>query len=552
MPDMTARNLGAIAQDSPSAFRDGGRPSDAEADALDQAAQSGGKAGPAWVKQLRLLRKVTMAAAAIYLLVLTYSFPYTWDDWAWGSSAGMQRLESGFRNYNGRYVSNLLVMAMTRSSIVKTLVMTIVLFAIVYLCSRLVSRHNDALFPLGFLLLLLVPKAVFAQAVAWTSGFANYAISALFILVFLFVNQAVLQRNRASFRGGRFAAITAASLAGSLVLENVTIFMVLASAALVVLVFIKSRQISWDNVAFLAGSVLGAIAMFSNGAYRNIADNQDSYRHVESGVAGVARLAVGNFEQVMSTNMVFNNLALNVILVCLLSVLIYRYVSGTGVSHGPVRKRVVWALLAVCLGYCVYAFVKLIYPGWRIVLDYTLAFEAVATLIFGASVAAIVGVCVEDIIRQRRLLFHMASAALMSAPLLVVSPIGPRNFFPSYVVGVLIVLELFDWLVTRDGLVMFASKAILICALVACIYQLSVFLYIAQLYNDRIDYERRAGAASSLVISFNLPYRTYLWQPNPKTTTDDRTSEYNEFYGISSGVTYVYVSYQEWTRDHKK
>ena len=33
--------------------------------------------------------------------VLCYLFPYTGDDWAWGSQIGIDRLNQWFENYNG-------------------------------------------------------------------------------------------------------------------------------------------------------------------------------------------------------------------------------------------------------------------------------------------------------------------------------------------------------------------------------------------------------------------------------------------------------------------
>lgn len=38
------------------------------------------------------------------IAALCWLFPYTGDDWAWGSQIGIERLKSGFANYNGRYV----------------------------------------------------------------------------------------------------------------------------------------------------------------------------------------------------------------------------------------------------------------------------------------------------------------------------------------------------------------------------------------------------------------------------------------------------------------
>lgn len=50
----------------------------------------------------------------IFLAIFTSLIPYACDDWAWGSSIGIERLERFFAGYNGRYLGNLIVIAITR------------------------------------------------------------------------------------------------------------------------------------------------------------------------------------------------------------------------------------------------------------------------------------------------------------------------------------------------------------------------------------------------------------------------------------------------------
>lgn len=54
----------------------------------------------------------------LIFLFFVYLFPYSGDDWAWGSQVGLDRLLENFDNYNGRYVGNLLVMVLTRSKFI--------------------------------------------------------------------------------------------------------------------------------------------------------------------------------------------------------------------------------------------------------------------------------------------------------------------------------------------------------------------------------------------------------------------------------------------------
>lgn len=100
---------------------------------------------------------------------------YTGDDWAWGSQIGLDRLHTWFDNYSGRYVGNLIVLALTRSNMLKSLAMTAAITGIIFLLERLIKERWS--FYISIVLLICLPKAVLRQAVVWTAGFSNYVTS---------------------------------------------------------------------------------------------------------------------------------------------------------------------------------------------------------------------------------------------------------------------------------------------------------------------------------------------------------------------------------------
>ena len=61
---------------------------------------------------------------AFYLWVAA-QIPYTHDDWDWGLEVGMQHLLKA--DINSRYVGNLIEVIITRSVILKTLIMGMIL-----------------------------------------------------------------------------------------------------------------------------------------------------------------------------------------------------------------------------------------------------------------------------------------------------------------------------------------------------------------------------------------------------------------------------------------
>ena len=79
----------------------------------------------------------------LLLLVICYFFPYTHDDWAWGTQIGIDRLNSLFKDYNGRWLGNIFVIALTRSRIIRALIIALTLTGIIYLINKIISGNKN-------------------------------------------------------------------------------------------------------------------------------------------------------------------------------------------------------------------------------------------------------------------------------------------------------------------------------------------------------------------------------------------------------------------------
>ena len=78
----------------------------------------------------------------IAFFVLCLLFPYTGDDWAWGTKIGINRLNNWFANYNGRYAGNLLVLLITKSKIIRSIIESIFFALIIYFINKIVNKDN--------------------------------------------------------------------------------------------------------------------------------------------------------------------------------------------------------------------------------------------------------------------------------------------------------------------------------------------------------------------------------------------------------------------------
>ena len=83
----------------------------------------------------KLFNKTTIYIFVVFvaLFCLCLLFPASGDDWYWGSSYGIDLLNSKFQNLNGRYAGNLLVIILTRSDILRSLTISMLLCLIVHL-----------------------------------------------------------------------------------------------------------------------------------------------------------------------------------------------------------------------------------------------------------------------------------------------------------------------------------------------------------------------------------------------------------------------------------
>ena len=133
----------------------------------------------------RMIKDIVRKYALLFVMLsfLCFLIPYTGDDWAWGSRIGMQLLNEGFAGYNGRYFSNLLEILLTRSRILKAVVMSAFLCGIVYLTERISDKKYS--FCLSCFLLAFIPKNVLRQGILWTAGYTNYTVSVFFVLLYI-------------------------------------------------------------------------------------------------------------------------------------------------------------------------------------------------------------------------------------------------------------------------------------------------------------------------------------------------------------------------------
>ncbi|HBM98140.1 MAG TPA: hypothetical protein DD413_01805, partial [Ruminococcus sp.] len=185
---------------------------------------------------------ITYAIIFVLLFLLCLLFPYSGDDWAWGSQIGIDRLNKWFDNYSGRYFGNLIVLALTRSNLLKAVTMSFCLTGIIVIVNKLTGKQKNGVFIISTVLLFM-PVTLLRQAVVWTSGFANYTTSIFLTLIYICYVNNIYDTEKP--KNSVIAALPLAVLgfANTLIVEHLTIYNVLLAIYVIIFTFIKFKKI---------------------------------------------------------------------------------------------------------------------------------------------------------------------------------------------------------------------------------------------------------------------------------------------------------------------
>ncbi len=212
--------------------------------------------------------------------IFYYFLPLAGDDWAWGSSLGIDRLKNAFDGYNGRYLGNLLVIIITRSVIARVVLCTLIMFLLVLVLSKILDNLSDTkksntnyIIAFSSVLILVLPNQIvfgelqpfqiFGSTVGWLSGFTNYVVPSVLILVFYF-----FVTNKKIENKYVYAILFFDGIFACLCVEHYTLFCLLFSFSVIAYRYYFYKKFCKKSIFFFLGSLIGALIMFSNSSYR--------------------------------------------------------------------------------------------------------------------------------------------------------------------------------------------------------------------------------------------------------------------------------------------
>ncbi|MCD7956449.1 MAG: DUF6056 family protein [Lachnospiraceae bacterium] len=498
------------------------------------------------IKEKRTVDKKKWAHMAVYVLffitvcILAYQLPYCHDDWHWGLPDRVELMKNLFKNYNGRYLGNITILLITRSTLAKTLIPA---FWMVWLLREMDAGIFHALkrkktgtrffmLLLTIFLIAALPQTLFVQSYGWFAAFANFVPPVILFLCWFNQTEDLYTEN-----GSREAAscrrlparkaplVFLLGLSTQLFSENVTVFAVIYALWLIVYARIRKGRFYASHLAWFAGTVAGAVLMFINGGYRGAV----GFKTISLSVAGMYY----QLRDQMMDHLFINNVVLNVFIAVVVLCLLIR--------KGGRSFLDAFASLMVC-GFAFYCVWHSFSPDWKFSADEGTnnLIELLFCALFFGSVLISTWRTVDPERRLSICILYLCSA-VSAAPLMAASPIGARCFYFNYILQCLTALKLSECLVSGRRISLWYPFLLVSAALAilggSCIYAFTANGTTEQLRRQLIEEAVESEADEVVLPAMPCPSWCYISEP----VNEEWMEHFKNFYGIPQEMT---VSFQ--------
>lgn len=473
-----------------------------------------------------------------FCIWMAAQIPYTHDDWDWGISNGIEQLLGA--TLNARYVGNFFVVIMTGSKFLKTLIMGMGYFLIPYgLSSAAVWKRTEnhqerkmCTFLLTGVLLFMLPREIWQQTYSWVSGFANYSVSAVFLLVWIREIGLAFSLNAADRTVGLWELLLCClgSFLLQMFLENLAIYTVLLGIFLCGIYFFRDHKVPLKNVLMLLCAIVGLFIMFSSRIYESlwsVGETVNGYRSLSVGtqygltntiymlLSQAARLAPLVFEK---------NTILCLVILIMLSILLLQK-----------RGKMPGAYILCCINGLFLLYILYSYLGGDTVVGLGVFTPLVVNSAFFLTVAGETTI----LLRENKSILAVALSIWFSVPGVILPLVftletGERLFFTSDVFmayfAALLFQELAEFVCLKRIKFFLMTGTLLLMCCYGCIYHA-----IGTCSRERDALMAQATRENADVVMLpGYPYEEYLWAPNP--AGEKRQGFFRTFYGLPQDI----------------
>lgn len=469
---------------------------------------------------------------------IAWHVPYTHDDWDWGRPPGIANWLSGV--FNNRYAGSFFIVILTRSHLLKTLVMALAMTALPLVCAKLAlggdstGDRREALCILTCFVSLSMPVITWRQTYGWVSGFANFTLGALFLLSLLALLQHVYH-HKPSPSARSCLGVFLLSVAAQLFSENISAFLPLFLVfSIAVTKCWREKQTFRFFLSALLGTLLGAVVMFSNPMFPELA---------ETGVAvqQFRTLTFSPGDPIPTILWTLVSIFLTDTLPALYEtqpMVVLLFGAAAWVLHAPSSRRRALLFSVPMLVYgagCLYCawMMRQVY-GW---LPASAALRTLGAVLFTALMLLSI-LSAPGNGKWRSLAFVLFSL-LLATPFAVISYTGPRCYHISH----------FCLLVGAGASIAQASVslpvrrvlAVCLAVILACRVQAYVAIGASNRLRQELTEQALQSQADTLVLPTVDARYTYSWGYNPQGAA--RAEHYRQFHHLPEDLTLVFLPY---------
>lgn len=488
---------------------------------------------------MRRVRQFPWLIAAMFLfsLFIAYHIPYTHDDWDWGRQIGVSNWLSA--TFNNRYVGTFFVVLLTRFPAAKVLIMALVMTALPLICAELGTgsgkdRPRRWMLALACFVSFSMPRITWRQTYGWVAGFSNFTLGACAMLALLSLLQYLRRRGlRRPWLG--CASIFLFSFAAQLFAENISaILPFFLVCAMVLIRCWRDRDTCRIFVSALLGTVLGAVIIFFNPLYRELATTgaaTEQFRVLTFSPNDPVPVILSTMLKVFFGEVLPTLYETHPILVLFLCAAVWIDLSGKG--RGPALGLCIpMAVYGVWCCYCA-AQMGQTY-GW---IPSSALLRSAGAFLF--SVLLLISFLCSPRREKWRTLAFFFLAVLLTTPFAAIARMGPRCYHASHFC--LLVAGLSCCTRARPSL---RAKGALAAGLLVCVLCLvHVYSVIGSCNALRAELTRQAldSGASTLVLPSMDGTYSYFWGYNPQNAL--RADHYREYYGLPGDLELIFLPY---------
>lgn len=486
-----------------------------------------------------------MGIVFLFYLFLAYNTPLTGDDWTWGTDRGLLRLENKFEDYNGRYVSNILEIILTRFDLIRYFFLAAFSTLLVYTIGKLTScNHHKISYLLSFIFILLVPSNIFAQTFGWTAGFVNYVPSLALLLIYLILTKNIFNDAKPVYKKWLPLVIVPLGIVTQLIVEHVTLFAVFTAFFVIFYTFYKHKTFYSVHISYLLATIIGAFIMFSNSAYLSVFSGTDSYRTIKDSTTGSSNLLqriYNTYSDNMYQYLFLENPVINIFISLMVIFLITKAVSKNQWTNYLLKPL----LLVPIISFLIYLIAINPLVSDDFFYSKTNDLEALLSITYFISIVFSISFFIKEVKYKTRLLYYICGVVLLTAPFIFVTPYGPRGALASFIFLILIGLELFSYnsrhFNFEKGLL---TKPLLITAIVLIVFYTTIFFSNGLVNRDRLNnLDAEVQKEKNTIYVRELPFPEFLWMSSTKRKHFIKM--FKRYYEVPESTEVIFVPYPD-------